>query len=175
MAFKFDISGAPPARDEIAAERDRVEKERDAIQKKLIPFLIAAFVAIILLITFQLTVIVPAVRDPETSPTFLAVVALFMPYMAFILFFIANHFRHKIIENPRKALKVYLMTLDEITPEEQEELIAAPGGGEHDSTVAAYRNRVAALGRRLLRGEVDAIKARERQYNQEEAPASPDR
>ncbi len=173
MALKFDLGSPPPTSADIAAERDRSEDQRAAIQKKLIPFLIAAFVAIISLVTFQITVIVPAVRNPETSPTFLAIVALFIPYMAFILFFIANHLRHKIIENPRKALKTYIATLEEIPPEEQEALAAAIAAGEFPAEVADYQRRVAALGRALVRAEADAIKARERPHSQAPAPGAP--
>ncbi len=175
MALKFDLGAPPPTSTEIAAERDRAEAERAAIQKKLLPFLIAAFVAIISLVTFQITVIVPAVRNPETSPTFLAIVALFIPYMAFILFFIANHLRHKIIENPRKALKQYIDGLEALTPEEQEALDAAIASGELSAEAADYQRRVTALGRALVRAEHEAIKVRERQRTQDQAPAAPAR
>jgi hypothetical protein len=175
MALNFDLGNPPPTLAEITAEHQRADRERDAIQKKLIPFLIGAFVAIVALVTFQITIIVPAVRNPETSPTFLAIVALFIPYMAFILFFIANHLRHKIIENPRKALKAYMASLEAITPEEQAQLAAAIDAGELPGEVAAYQRKVAALGRPIVRGEIDAIKALERRRMQHRDPASPAR
>ncbi len=173
MALKFDISNPPPTLAEISAEHDRADRERDAIQKKLIPFVIAAFVALISLVVFQLVVIVPAVRNPDTSPTFLAIVALFIPYMAFILFFTANHFRHKIIENPRKALKTYMASLEALSPEEHAMLSATIDAGEHPAEVIVYQRKVAALGRSMVRGEADAIRVLERRPGQNPAPASP--
>lgn len=174
MALNFDISISPPTLAEITAEHDRVDRERDEIQKKLIPFVIAAFIALITLVVIQLTVIVPAVRDPDTSPTFLAVVALFIPYMAFILFFTANHFRHKIIENPRKALKAYQVSLESLSAEEYGELAASIEAGELPAEVAVYQRKVAALGRSMVRAEADAIKALAKRYRGESAPTKSD-
>lgn len=163
MALKFDIDSDPPTLADIETAREQAESGREALQRRLLPFVIGAFASVIALVIFQLTVIVPAVRNPETSPTFLAIVALFLPYMAFLLFIGANNLRHKLIENPRKALKTFIAGLDEATAEELASLETIEADATLRAAIDRYRAKVAAHGRGLLRGELEAI--RERAWN----------
>ena len=108
---------------------------------------------VVAILSFQLLVVVPAVKNPASLPGFVGVVALYTPYAIAFIFMVTNTAHHIIIEKRRKILDKDIADLKEATPEALEEAI----GDEQAAEIAAYRKKVAAQGRALLQAEIDAI------------------
>lgn len=154
MALKFDITSAPPSLADITC-RARTSRERSRHHtKKNIGFLVFAIVIVVSILSFQLLVAVPAVRDPDSEPGIVGVVALYTPYIISFIFFVTNTLHHKIIEKPRKVLDTTIAALKEVTPEQLSDVAASE---QHNVEIASYREKIAARGRSLLRAEIDAI------------------
>lgn len=154
MALKFDIPGIPPTLANITAEREQAEQELAVLRKKNKQFLIKFIIVVASMLGTTLFVLVPIVKNPDTTPTFVGIVAYFMPYMIFPVFFFGNNLHIKHIEKPRKALKAVIAGLNEVTPEDLAE-VNSPG--QHPAEIASYLERVAAQGRALVKGEITAI------------------
>lgn len=155
MALDFDIVGDPRTLAEIMAEREQAVTDRALIRKKSIRYLIYAAVFGTGLVGFSFFVLRPILDDPGVEPTFVAVIAYFVPYLIFPAFIIGNKLFNKHCEKPRKMLDTTIAGLTEATPEERSEI----GRAERDHPeVAVYLKKVAAQGRPLMRAEVDAIR-----------------
>ena len=153
MALEFDIDGTPPTTAELEAERERAAQERAVLRQKDRRFLAIAVVTVISLLGFAAYAVLPTLKDPGVEPTFVAIIGYFIPYFVFIMFFVGNSLHRKQIERPREALVDMLAGFREA---EADELAEIADAGRHPE-VASYRQKVAALGRPLLIGEVKAI------------------
>ena len=154
MALNFDITGAPPSPADIAAEREQVENARAKLRKKNIRFLIFAVVLVISILSFQLLVVVPSVRDAGSSPGIVGTIALYTPYVIFFIFVVTNTAHHKMIENPKKKLNSTIAELTEVGPDEISEAL----GAAHHQEIVSYQEKVFAQGRSLVQAEIVAIK-----------------
>ena len=157
MSFEFDIYKTPPGQKEIDSVREQARQEYDAVWKRMKPFVVGAAVALALLLVFQFTIMIPYIADPGANRTILAIVGIFIPYMAFLVFVISNNARHRFIENPRKAAKATIDGLEPASDAELAELAELLSEGDEYRDIAAYKARVDVLGRRMVKGELDAI------------------
>ncbi len=154
MSLEFDITRVPPAQVDILRVREQAAQDRAVIQKKNLRFTVIAVVVGLSLLSFQLFVVVPAVRKPESTPEIVAIVAYFTPYVIFLFFVTALALHRKLIEKPRKVLDTTLDELKEVTPEELAENTA---GETLHGEISAYLEQVTAQGRTLVQAEIAAI------------------
>lgn len=87
MALDFDITRDPPALADIAVARESAAQQRAVIGKKTVRFLAFALVIGIAILCFQFLVAVPAVRDESSNPSWVAILALYTPYLIGAFFF----------------------------------------------------------------------------------------
>lgn len=154
MALEFDISGDPPPLAEIHAERERAAADRAMIRRKSIRALIYVLMFGAAMISFGFLVLLPVLNEPDAEPTFVAVIAYFVPYLIFPAFVIGNRLFNKHCEKPRKILDATIAGLKDATADELAEI----NGAEQDHPeIAAYLQRVSARGRPLVKAEIDAI------------------
>lgn len=162
MALEFDVTSTPPSIADILAEREYAVSYRVAIEKKNIRFLVVAGTLLLSIVLFQLFIAAPAAGNDSTDPTLVGIIALYTPYIIGAYIFSSLTLHHKMIENPRKDVRTTLASLEEVTPEE---MSAIAGAAQDNSDVAAYREKVAAQGRPLVRAELDAIQRRLKRAN----------
>jgi hypothetical protein len=154
MALDFDITREPPALSDIALEREQATQGLAVLRKKDFGFLIFAIIAVPSIVSFQLFVAIPVLRDPMTEPTLVGIIALYTPYIFGVIFFVTLTANFKVVEKPRKILRTTLTGLEEADSEKLSEV----AGSEHQhSEIASYLEKVAAQGRPLVNAEVDAI------------------
>lgn len=154
MALSFDITGAPPPQADIAAERERIAKERAALRKKDIRYMAGGVVMVLSVLAFQLLVIVPQLKDDSPHPGLVGLFVFYVPYLFGAMFFGSLTLYSMKIEKPGRLLKAALAAVEEVTPDETSEVI---GPEPSPMEIAAYQEKVATLGRPLVRGELDAI------------------
>ena len=154
MAVTFNISDAPLTPAEIAAEREKAEQGLAGLRKIDIRFIVIGAILIVSFLCFQILVTAPAVSDPSMNPGIVGLIALYTPYLIGVCFFFGLTMHHKMVENPRKAFRTTLDELEEATPEDITEIIKPD---QHHDEITAYQQQVAAQGRSLLKGELEAI------------------
>jgi len=154
MALSFDITGAPPPQADIAAERERIMKERAALRKKDIRYMAGGVVMVLSVLAFQLLVIVPHLKEDSPYPGAVGLFVFYVPYIFGAMFFGSLTLYSLKIEKPGRLLKAALAALEEITAEDISDVI---GSEPPPMEIAAYQEKVAALGRPLVQGELDAI------------------
>jgi hypothetical protein len=157
LSRKFYLSDPPISAADVAREREQAERTIVASKRRDKGFLIYAVIMIPSLLSFLLLVVVPAVGNPDTAPGIIGTIALYTPYVIGFMFFTSLTAYHKFVEKPRKLARGVLADLEEIGPED---LAAVLAGAPSDADIDEYQRRVAALGRGLLRGELDAIQRR---------------
>lgn len=154
MALQFDITRDPPALADITVERQQAAQARAAIRTKMIRFLSVAFVMAVCILCFQFLVAVPAVRNEGADPSWVAILALYTPYLIGAFFFTTLTLYNRVIEKPAKLLDRTLAALRETTPEELAEIA---GSGQLHIEIVSYQQKVMTQGRALVRAEIEAI------------------
>lgn len=154
MALSFDITGAPPPQADIAAERERITKERAALRKKDIRYMVGGVVMVLSVLAFQLLVIVPHLKEDSPYPGAVGLFVFYVPYIFGAMFFGSLTLYSMKIEKPGRLLKAALAAIEEVTPDEISKVI---GPEPPPMEIAAYQEKVAAMGRPLVKGELDAI------------------
>lgn len=155
MGLTFDIQSAPPAAAEIAAARERLEQDHASLERRDWKFFLSAMFALLVLLAVALPIGRDILNKPSSDPTVVTAFVLFTPYTVFFVFNVYNILRHRRIEEPRKELRAALASLADLAPEEIETVVA---WGRQNAAIADYQARVAAQGRSLVQGEVDAMK-----------------
>lgn len=156
MALDFDITAAPPdaariasARAELGAERRRLR----AIDKRYIAVAIAV---VALLQCFIFLVAIPIVTGPGSTEGGIVFILVYsIPYLFFAVFAVGATKHHFQVDVPRKALRAAEAALQEAEPTDIEALRDAY---QTHAPLQAYRTQVAAQGRVLFKGEVEAMR-----------------
>ena len=154
MALSFDITGAPPPQADIAAERECIARDRAALRRKDIRYIIGGIIMVLSVLSFQLLVIVPQLKDDSPYPGAVGLFVFYVPYIFGAMFFGSLTLYSLKIEKPGRLLKAALAAIEEVTPDEISKVI---GPEPLPMEIAAYQEKVATLGRPLVRGELDAI------------------
>ena len=154
MSLDFDITRDPPSPAVITSEREQAAQARAVIAKKTIRFLAFALVIAVCILCFQFLVAIPAVRDESSNPSWVAILALYTPYLIGAFFFTSLTLYNKMIENPAKKLDTTLTALQEATAEELAEITHSE---PHPAEITVYQKKVADQGRSLVRAEIDAM------------------
>ena len=149
MSFNFDITGIPPASNDITTKLEQVTNERALYRKKNIRFMIGMATVTTLYVAFVLIFIWPMLEKPETG-----IIFYFFPYVTFIIFIVGNELHIKKIEKPSKLLDATIAELNEVPADEIDGFM---DGKELSSEIASYIEKVSAQGRSLVRAELDAI------------------
>ncbi|MFZ5593041.1 MAG: hypothetical protein ACOY4D_02030 [Pseudomonadota bacterium] len=155
MGLTFDIQSAPPAAAEIAAARERLERDLAVIERRDWKFFLSAMFALLVLLAVALPIGRDILNKPSSDPTVVTAFVLFTPYTVFFVFNVYNILRHRRIEEPRKEVRTALASLDDLAPEGVETVV---DWGRRNAAIAEYQGRVAAQGRVLVQGEMDAMK-----------------
>lgn len=155
MGLNFDITTPPPDAASIAAARAELAAERlrlRAIDKRYIAIAIAAVVAIECFIFF---VAIPVVTGPSSTEGGIIFMLVYsIPYLFFTVFVVGCTKHHYKVDVPRKALRAAEAALQEA---EQDDLDTLRDACQAHAPLAAYQAQVAAQGRALFKGELDAM------------------
>ena len=149
MSFDFEITGTPPALADVAAPREQAVYERAIFRKRNIRFMIGMATVTTVYLIFIFTFVFPMLERPEVG-----IIFYFFPHLTFVIFIVGNHLHIKNIEKPSKVLDKTIESLSEAEAEEISEVI---GDKELSAEITSYMERVAAQGRSLFHGELDAI------------------
>lgn len=155
MGLDFDITSAPPdatqieaARAELAAERLRLR----TIDRRYIVVAIAVIAAIQCFIFF---VAIPIVKNPGTTEGGIVFILVYsVPYLFFAVFAVGCTKHHYHADVPRKVLRAAEAALTEATPDD---LNALREAYQTHAPLKAYQSQVTAQGRRLFKGELEAM------------------
>ena len=154
MGITFDIHSTPPLVTEIAAAREQILRDKAALDRKdwkVFAIIMAVFVSsmAIALIGGR------AVLQNQTSPTLVTAIVYGFPYAMIFVFGVSLSLRHDKIEEPKKIIVAAFAALEEVAPED---LVTVAAWGQQDIIIARYQSSVAAQGRALVHGEMEAMK-----------------
>lgn len=157
MGLDFDITTAPPDAESIAAARENLAAERlrlRAIDKRYIAIAIAAVAVIQCFIFF---VLIPVVSNPssDTEGGVVFVLVYSIPYLFFAVFAVGCTKHHYRVDVPRNALRAAESALQDA---EQNDVDALRDACKSHVPLHAYQSQVAAQGRALFKGEIEAMR-----------------
>lgn len=170
MGLDFDITSRPPDEARIAAARAELAAERQRLRAIDKRYIAVAIAVVALLQCFIFLVAIPIVTGPGSTEGGIVFVLVYsIPYLFFGVFAVGTTKHHYQVDVPRRALRAAETALQDAL---QEDIDTLRDACQAHAPLDAYRSQVAAQGRTLFKGELDAMRRwLEERAVQAQAPA----
>lgn len=154
MGITFDIHATPPTIADIAAAREQLLRDKVALERQ--DWKVFALIMVVFASSMAIALVGGrAILADQNSPTLITAIVYGFPYAMIFVFGTSIAFRHKRIEGPKKIMATALAALENLAPEDLETVAS---WGQQDVLIAQYQSTVAAQGRTLTCGEMEAMK-----------------